>query len=181
MTAQQRGWSTGAARDAIEFMGPGLVAGMMFGMFAMIVAIWTSTLWAPPQGIAQAVGIGPNGHDFHGAPFVLGLMGHMMNSVILGALFVMFVRVAKPKLMEAVVSGTMYGLIIWALLYYIVLPDGFHSYAAAGVDSFTSSVPQWAWVIAHIIFGMTLGMLSVVGPLRRGAETGGQRRDVAYG
>ena len=50
----------------------------MFAMFAMIVDIFTSTLWAPPQGSAEAI--------------VLGLLGHMMNSVILGAVFLALVH-----------------------------------------------------------------------------------------
>ncbi len=33
-------------------------------MWAMIVGIFMSNLWAAPQGIAQALGIGHQGHDF---------------------------------------------------------------------------------------------------------------------
>ena len=47
-------------------------------MWAMLVGIFSSDVWAPPQGI------GHPGHEFQLAPFVPGLIGHVMNSVILG-------------------------------------------------------------------------------------------------
>src|SRR5258708_2384792 len=145
---------------------PGLAGGMMFAMFAMIVAIWTSTFWAPPQGIAQAIGIGPVGHDLHAVPFVLGLMGHMMNSVLLGVAFVVVVRRLRLGLMQSTALGVMYGLAVWGLLYYVLLPDAFHLLAAAGVASFTWAVPEWAWIAGHAIFGMVLGALAVVRPVQ---------------
>ncbi len=150
----------------VDLTLPGLAGGMMFAMFAMIVAIWTSTFWAPPQGIAQAVGIGPNGHDFHAVPFVLGLMGHMMNSVLLGSAFVLVARRLRLGLTTSTALGVMYGLALWGLLYYVLLPDVFHLWAAAGVDSFTGAVPAWAWVVGHAIFGMVLGALAAVRPAR---------------
>jgi hypothetical protein len=43
-------------------------------MWAMVVGIFTCNLWAPPQGIAQSVGIGAQGHNVQLVPFVLGLI-----------------------------------------------------------------------------------------------------------
>jgi len=37
---------------------PGVIAGLPLAAWLMLVGIFASTLWAPPQGIAQAVGIG---------------------------------------------------------------------------------------------------------------------------
>jgi hypothetical protein len=150
----------------LSWVVPGLVGGLMFAMLAMIVANFTSAIWAPPQGIAQAIGIGPNGHDFHIVPLILGLMGHMMNSVILGAVFVALARAMKFSPMMLVVLGAMYGLLVYAVLYHVLLPGVFSLWASAGVHSFTSTVPTWAWVIAHMLFGMTLGGLLAYGPFR---------------
>ncbi|MGH9299744.1 MAG: hypothetical protein ACRDZT_07480 [Acidimicrobiales bacterium] len=151
---------------ALQWMVPGLAGGMMFAMLAMIVGIWTSAFWAPPQGIAQAIGIGPNGHDFHIVPFILGLMGHMMNSVILGAIFVAMARATKMGPMMLVVAGTVWGLVVYGILYYLLLPDVFSLWASAGVQSFVSTVPTWTWVVAHLLFGMTLGGALAYGPFR---------------
>jgi hypothetical protein len=68
---------------------------MVFAMWAMVVGLFTSSVWAPPQGIAQAVGIGMQGHAFQAVPFVVGIMAHMMNAVILGALFVAIARALR--------------------------------------------------------------------------------------
>jgi len=46
----------------------GLIAGLVFAMWAMVVGIFTSNLWAAPQGIAQSIGIGQAGHDFQLVP-----------------------------------------------------------------------------------------------------------------
>ncbi len=66
-------------RVAARWILPGLIAGLVFAMWAMVVGLFTSNLWAPPQGIAQSIGVGAPGHAFQLVPFVAGLIGHMMN------------------------------------------------------------------------------------------------------
>jgi uncharacterized membrane protein YfcA len=58
--------------DRLLRLVPGLAAGMAFAMWAMFVGIFASKLWAPPQGIAQSVGIGAQGWDFQIVPSILG-------------------------------------------------------------------------------------------------------------
>jgi hypothetical protein len=74
-----------STRTVLNWILPGLIAGLVFAMWAMVVGLFTSTLWAPPQGIAQSIGIGSPGHSFQAVPFVAGLMGHMMNSIVIGS------------------------------------------------------------------------------------------------
>jgi hypothetical protein len=166
--------SRGQGRSLAEWALPGLVAGMMFAMFAMVVGVFTSALWAPPQGIAQAIGIGPNGHDFHVVPFILGLMGHMMNSIVIGAIFVALVRAARPSATVTAMGGVVYGLVVYALMYWVLLRHVFTLWAAPGVQSFLSSNPEWAWIVGHLVFGMVLGGLLAYGPgrLATGQRTG---------
>lgn len=160
--------SSSGVRDTIlaGWVVPGLVAGMMFALFAMVVGIFTSTFWAPPQGIAQAIGIGPNGHDFHVVPFVLGLVGHMMNSIVIGAIFVALVRAARPNAMLIAMGGVVYGLVVYVVMYWVLLRNVFTLWAAGGVQSFLSSNPEWAWIVGHLVFGMVLGGLLAYGPGR---------------
>src|SRR3979409_851734 len=77
----------------------GLIAGLVFAMWAMIVGTFTpgSNLLAAPQGIAQSIGIGAQGHDIQLVPLLVGLMGHMMNSVIFGLLFVGILAALKLR------------------------------------------------------------------------------------
>lgn len=138
---------------------PGLAAGMVFAMWAMVVGIFTSTLWAPPQGIAQSLGMGVTGHDFQAVPFILGVMGHMMNSVILGGIFVAIVRALCVSGAAAlVVSGMVYGLVVYALMYWVILRGVLGSTSG----SFLTANPEWSWIAAHAMFGVTLGLLVAV-------------------
>ena len=99
----------GSATPAARAGAAGLIGGLVFAMWAMVVGIFTSNLWAPPQGIAQSVGIGHAGHDFQIVPFVLGLMGHMMNSIIIGLIFLGVAAVLKLRGVTAVLVGMIYG------------------------------------------------------------------------
>ncbi len=164
--------STERERNLVRWALPGLVAGMMFAVFAMVVGVFSSALWAPPQGIAQAIGIGPNGHDFHIVPFVLGLIGHMMNSIVIGAIFVALVRAARPGPAVTVMGGVVYGLAVYAVMYWVLVRNVFTLWAAPGVQSFLSSNPEWAWIVGHLVFGMILGGLVAYGPTRLFARQG---------
>mgnify|MGYP001792575152 CR=1 FL=1 len=111
----------GSASSAVRAGAAGLIAGLVFAMWAMIVGIFTSTLWAPPQGIAQSVGIGHPGHDFQMLPFILGLMGHMMNSVIFGLIFLGVATVLKLRGIAAVGGGMIYGMAVYVRMYWVVM------------------------------------------------------------
>src|SRR5262249_46399346 len=103
-----------AVRVVARWILPGLIAGLMFAMGTMVVGIFTSNFWAPPQGIAQSVGIGTQGHNFQLIPFVLGLMGHMMNSVIIGIIFMAIARAVHLRGVGAVI-----GAMVWGVIAYV--------------------------------------------------------------
>src|SRR5713226_3833035 len=108
----------GGGRVAARWILPGLIAGLVFAMWAMVVGIFTSNLWAPPQGIAQSIGIEAQGHAFQLVPFVAGLMGHMMNSVILGIIFIAIARAVHLRGVTTVIGGMVYGLIVYGAMYW---------------------------------------------------------------
>lgn len=147
---------------AARWVLPGLIAGMVFAMWAMVVGIFTSALWAPPQGIAQSIGIGAPGHDFQLIPFVLGIMGHMMNSVIVGAIFITIARALHLRGVSSVIGGMVYGIVVYAAMYWVIL----RGLLASTSGSFLSADPEWSWVAAHVMLGVVLGALVAYGPLR---------------
>src|SRR5258708_35741852 len=106
----------GAASQAdwVRRLAPGLVAGIVFAMWAMVVGIFTSTLWAAPQGIAQSIGSGSPGHDFQIVAVFVGLMGHMMNSVVFG---VIFTAVAGGVLFLRWRGVPLGGLLFWGVVF----------------------------------------------------------------
>ena len=152
-----------SASSAVRAGAAGLIAGLVFAMWAMIVGIFTSNLWAPPQGIGQALGIGHQGHDFQIAPFIIGLMGHMVNSIILGLIFLAIASGLRLRGFAVVVVGMIYGIVVYAILYSLVL----RNLLSGTSGSFLSSNPEWSWVLGHLMFGAALGLLFAYGPLQR--------------
>jgi hypothetical protein len=131
-------------------------------MWAMVVGIFTSALWGPPQGIAHAVGIGSPGHDFQLMPFLAGMMGHMVNSVVLGIVFILIARALHLRGVGTVIGGMVYGVAVYAVMYWVLL----RGLLAATSASFLSANPEWSWVGAHLMFGVVLGVLVAYGPWR---------------
>jgi uncharacterized membrane protein YagU involved in acid resistance len=131
-------------------------------MWAMVVGLFTSTLWAPPQGIAQSIGIGSPGHNFQAVPFVAGLIGHMMNSVVLGVIFIAIARALRLHGPTALVGGMVYGVIVYVAMYWVLL----RGVLSATSASFLSANPEWSWIAGHLMFGVVLGALAAYGPLR---------------
>lgn len=153
----------GSASSAVRAGAAGLIAGLVFAMWAMIVGIFTSNLWAPPQGIGQALGIGHQGHDFQIAPFIVGLMGHMMNLIIFGLIFLGVALALKLRGVAAVVVGMMYGIVVYVAMYWVVL----RNLLSGTSGSFLSANPEWSWILGHLMFGAVLGLLFAYGPLSR--------------
>jgi hypothetical protein len=151
-----------STRTVLNWVLPGLVAGVAFAMWTMVVGLFTSTLWAPPQGIAQSIGIGSAGHDFQLVPLVAGLMGHMVNSVVIGVVFIAIARAFRLHGPAAVIGGMLYGLIVYVGMYWVLLRGILSSTSA----SFLSANPEWSWIAAHLMFGAVLGALAAYGPLR---------------
>lgn len=151
-----------STRTVLNWALPGLIAGLVFAMWAMVVGLFTSTLWAPPQGIAQSIGIGTAGHNFQVVPLLVGLMGHMMNSIVLGAIFIAIARAIRLQGAAAVIGGMVYGVIVYVAMYWVLLRGVLSSTSG----SFLSANPEWSWNAAHLMFGVVLGALAAYGPLR---------------
>ncbi len=153
----------GSAAPAVRAGVAGLIAGLPLAMWLMIVGIFASNLWAPPQGIAQAVGIGHAGHDFQLVPFILGVMGHMLNSIILGLVFLAVAAVLNLRGLASVIVGMIYGIVAYETISWVVL----RGLLSGTSGSFLSANPEWSRIIGHLMFGAVLGLLFAYGPLRR--------------
>ena len=146
----------------VKWALPGLIAGLVFAMWAMVVGLFPSALWAPPQGIAQSIGIGSPGHIFQLVPLVVGLTGHMINSIGFGAIFIAIARKANLHGIAAVLGGMVYGAAVYGAMYWVLLKG----ILASTSSSFLSANPEWSWIVAHLMFGVVLGVLAAYGPLR---------------
>lgn len=152
----------------------GMTAGMMMAMVEMLYG-WASdahTFWDAPMAIwAWVAGVEHFGApENHVGPIILGLGGHMMNSVMAGVMFAVTATVLvlvlerrkdlDPRVVDlaVVMYGVGYGLGLWAIMRYAILPLN-----EVEDDLFTTSLvsPAWVWWLAHAVLGMTAGLIFV--------------------
>jgi hypothetical protein len=76
-------------------------------------------------------------------------MGHMMNSLILGAVFAFAVWRLRLNALSLMVLGMMYGAAIFAMMWWGILP---------GIDPAMKIVSGPGFFVTHLIFGMMLGL-----------------------
>lgn len=97
---------------------------------------------------------------FHGSfdfwAVFLGLMGHLMKSMILGVIGVTLavsVLGRRPTVLAAMAFGMMFGLVLELLVVNVVVNS------IQTVDTLYTSTPEWSWWVAHAMFGATVGLV----------------------
>lgn len=133
----------------------GLIAGMVMAMWAMIVAAMMGAgLLASPQMIAEPL-FGPfHMCTFNPGAFVVGLMIHMMFSLVFGIVFAAIWQGINQGGIVPIIGGMVYGVMIWLVMSYVVAPVvGSH---------IAQEMPTWAWLVAHLMFGVVLGLWPAV-------------------
>jgi hypothetical protein len=131
----------------------GLAASLVMGMFEMLYeAVAGAGLWSPVvfiaatvlrslQGIATPV-------PFQPVPVLLGLMGHMMNSVILGVVFALLIAPRLGTRNALLIGGVVYGAAIFVLMWFAVVPL---------VDPVMLKLNGPAFAVAHVMWGAVVG------------------------
>lgn len=154
----------------------GMFAGMAMAMVEMGYDLFSDTrsVWESPMAIAAWVfgeeHFTPNDPGAHVGPVVLGLMGHMMNSAMVGILFVGLMRALRVEHdLAAIVLGVAYAFGVWALMRYVILPLNEGEAELFTTDAVT---PQGIWWLAHVAFGMTAGVAYSVARRRWTARGG---------
>jgi hypothetical protein len=155
----------------------GLAGGMMMAMWQMVVgaiaqdptavsSIHTS-FWTAVTSIPSVI-FGQNwfhGSFEFGAVFV-GLMGHMINSMMLGIVGVTLATTLfgpRPTIARAMAVGMMFGLVL-----EVVIVNGLVNGVLQSVHTLYTSTPEWSWWVAHGMFGATVGLVGATLLRRRG-------------
>lgn len=152
------------ARPARQIVG-GLVSGMVYGMWTMIVEAILHAgegivvgFFSPVVYIAATVLGGFGNPNFYPAgklppadpiAIILGLMGHMMNSVIFGLIFFAIVNRVASNNAARLVAGLVYGVAIFAAMWYVALPI---------VDPVMLRVNFLGFLAGHMMYGIGLGI-----------------------
>ena len=138
----------------------GTIAGLAGGVAMTVVAALLSAsmgqdIWHEPKRIAVIV-YGPAalaGSGFELGPVLVGSLLHLLVSALLGALFGIVTRRwlhLTSDFGTPVMAGLVYGLLIWMVAYFVVLPL---------INPVLLEVYTPAFIIQHVVYGVVLGLV----------------------
>lgn len=127
----------------------GVIAGIAMAMVSMMMAMMTGEgFWAPVKKISVTLlgqsAVQNSGFEF--MPVMVGMMIHFATAIAFGIIFVM--SAGRRSYGPAIGWGIAYGLGIWVVMQFIVLPF---------VNPVMAQMPPLQFAMLHIIFGGTLG------------------------
>jgi len=124
---------------------------MGFGMMEMVIeAIVGKGFWAPLRFIASVFTLGKDTDpSFSFLPVVVGLMGHMMNSVIFGLIFALVISRIVSGVVSLVLTGMAYAAAIFAAMWFVVLPL---------IDPAMLLLNSAGFFLDHLMYGLLLGL-----------------------
>lgn len=138
----------------------GLVAGVVFAMFEMIMAAilnGADAFFMPLRMIGATVlgqeALTPSYSLGYAA--VTGVIVHMVLSMMFGVVFALITEAAGLVRSTGVlfVAASLYGLSLWLVNFYLIAP-------VVGWDWFPNGTEVWVQLVAHtLFFGTVLGLL----------------------
>jgi hypothetical protein len=167
--------------DAATVVRTGAIAGLAGGM---VMAMWQMVVGAIAQDPTAVPGIHTSFWTavtsipsvifglswFHGSfdfgAVFLGLMGHMMNSMMIGAVGIGLATSLlgnRPSIAKAMALGMMFGLVLEVVVVNLVVNQ------IQTVNTLYTSTPEWSWFVAHAMFGATVGLVGATLLRRRHA------------
>jgi hypothetical protein len=134
----------------------GIIASLVIAMLEMVVEAVISNgagFFGAPIAIGATIVRdlqgSPNPIRFDGAALGLGLMGHMMNSIILAAVFGLLVGRRALSTSALAVAGMAWGLAVFAVMWFVVAPL---------VDPLMLNLNAAAFALGHLMWGAALGL-----------------------
>ena len=135
----------------------GIIASLVIGMWEMVVeallpggAGFFGPVVAIGATIVRDLQGSSNPIPFDAGAFVLGLAGHMMNSVVLAAIFGLLAARFVHEGGKLIVAGALYGIVVWAVMWFVVLPL---------VDPLMLNLNGLVFLVGHMMWGAALGFL----------------------
>lgn len=143
--------------DIRRIMVAGIAASLVLAMWEMVVEALIpdgAGFFGPPIAIGATIVRDLQGSSnpipFDAVALVLGLMGHMMNSVVLGAAFGAVVARITPSPVATVGLGMVMGAAVFAAMWFALLP---------AIDPLMLNLNGPVFFAAHLMWGGALGFL----------------------
>lgn len=135
----------------------GIAASLVIAMWEMVVeAILPDAagFFGPPIAIGATIVRDLQGSSnpipFDGPALVIGLAGHMMNSVILAVIFGLVIGRRGLSTTGLLTAGIAWGAIVFAAMWFVIVP---------AVDPLMLNLNGIAFLIGHMMWGAALGLL----------------------
>jgi glucose/arabinose dehydrogenase len=148
-------WGTGTAVSFKEGVIKGAVGGLVMGAFTMFVAAPVLKLpwYAPPRVLATLL-MGQaalaNILEFELVSFVLGVVVLLLLTGLFGGVFALILR--TTDLTKRMIAGALFGLTVWSLLQYVILPWLQPLIVEKGFP------PIW-YALSFAVYGLVTGIL----------------------
>ncbi len=144
------------ARALKEGIGYGVVAGIIFGVAVMIVAVtMNESMWSPLRLMASVV-MGKDAlTDVSGAPVVTGIIVHLILSGVFGGIYGLFDAALSRELRASFAwqagLGLVFGVALWLVDFQII--------ARVIYPWFLSSQQMTMALLHAVFFGLPLGLM----------------------
>ncbi len=152
-------------RPAVRFVVGALLAGIVYGMWTMMVEAvlhagqgLVQAFFSPVVYIAATVLGGLGNPTFYAVgqlppadpvAIIVGLMGHMMNSLIFGVVFLWLANRLVRTDNARIVAGLIYGILAFVVMWYLVTPV---------VDPVMTHVNYVGFLVGHMMYGLGMGL-----------------------
>ena len=143
--------------DVRRIVVGGVIASLVIAMWEMVVEAIIpggAGFFGPPIAIGATIVRDLQGSanpiPFDGLALILGLMGHMMNSIILAAIFGLIVSRLSPSGSGIVAFGMGWGVAVFVGMWFVVAPL---------IDPLMLNVSAAAFFLGHVMWGLVLGAL----------------------
>lgn len=151
--------------DAKAAIWAGIIAGLVFMMLEMVLVgtVGGESPWGPPRMIAaMAMGDGvlPPPATFDMGIMMVAMMIHLVLSIILGLVLGWAISQWRMSLVTAIITGTVFGLLIYFVNFYLM----------TGIFPWFAMARGGISIFAHAMFGLVLGWAYHAIATRGGAE-----------
>ena len=138
----------------------GIIAGLVFMVLEMLLVqlVGEGNMWGPPRMMAAIVmgrEVLPPPATFDAGVLIVAMIVHFALSLVYAFIFAWIVGQWQMTMVSAAIGGLVFGLVIYAVNFY-----GF-----TVLFSWFAEARNWITILAHAIFGATLGV--VYRPLAR--------------